>query len=575
MRVAFLGAVLAASAAHAQAVMVLQQTGRLLNGEDTPLTGSVQLTFSIYKAENAHEGEVQEWRATYSVDVFNGVYSVELGKTGGDPLSSALFPSNEPRYLAVKVGTDGEMSPRMKIGMVPTAMNALRLGGKAPEDYVLNAAFTTSQAAQDAAVAAAIDALGPADVGAEPADPDLQLHLAAANNPHGVTVAQIGAEPANANIQAHIANTSNPHNVSAAQVGLGNVENVALSTWAGSTSLTTIGTLANGAVPTARITGALTDGTSADTLHRHASLKDGTGTLLSADSQGNILIGLAAPGQAKLDVGGAIRFAGGSSGACGSANAGAVRWSGTAFEGCDGFAWVRLNPPGLTQQTAGANCKRIKLAYPQSVDGVYWIDPDAGSTANAVQIYCDMTFDGGGWTTIANTRKPDNDNVVKLTAPHSDMQQRDPYTKNLAIYRWAGEAWTEFLVECRTPSPGDAPVRWIFVKSAQPSIVQTGMNDIIVNGNNAAVAFTSAGNNVCPVKNDPGRTYYCGHNNNGSESEWGDGFQIGLTNPTWSGLLFASTDSQNQKKCSAYSSYDYTSGSGTVPSTAIYTYRIR
>jgi chaperonin cofactor prefoldin len=33
-------------------------------------------------------------------------------------------------------------------------------------------------------------------------------------------------EPANANIQAHIASTSNPHNVTKAQVGLGNVENL-------------------------------------------------------------------------------------------------------------------------------------------------------------------------------------------------------------------------------------------------------------------------------------------------------------------------------------------------------------
>lgn len=53
-------------------------------------------------------------------------------------------------------------------------------------------------------------------------------------------------EPANANIQAHIASTSNPHSVTAAQVGLGSVENTALSTWAGSTNLTTVGTIGTG-----------------------------------------------------------------------------------------------------------------------------------------------------------------------------------------------------------------------------------------------------------------------------------------------------------------------------------------
>ena len=53
-------------------------------------------------------------------------------------------------------------------------------------------------------------------------------------------------EPANANIQAHIASTSNPHSVTKNQVGLGSVENTALSTWAGSTNLTTLGTISAG-----------------------------------------------------------------------------------------------------------------------------------------------------------------------------------------------------------------------------------------------------------------------------------------------------------------------------------------
>ncbi len=47
-------------------------------------------------------------------------------------------------------------------------------------------------------------------------------------------------------VSAHAADTSNPHSVTKAQVGLGNVENVALSTWAGSTNLTTLGTISTG-----------------------------------------------------------------------------------------------------------------------------------------------------------------------------------------------------------------------------------------------------------------------------------------------------------------------------------------
>lgn len=50
-------------------------------------------------------------------------------------------------------------------------------------------------------------------------------HVSDTDNPHEVTLAQIGAEPADANIQTHIADTDNPHGVTASQIGLGNVSN--------------------------------------------------------------------------------------------------------------------------------------------------------------------------------------------------------------------------------------------------------------------------------------------------------------------------------------------------------------
>jgi hypothetical protein len=49
-----------------------------------------------------------------------------------------------------------------------------------------------------------------------------------------------------AQIDSHIASTLNPHSVTKTQVGLGNVENTALSTWAGSSNLTTLGTITTG-----------------------------------------------------------------------------------------------------------------------------------------------------------------------------------------------------------------------------------------------------------------------------------------------------------------------------------------
>lgn len=73
---------------------------------------------------------------------------------------------------------------------------------------------------------------------------DTTKHFTEASISHS-NILNIGTNT-HAQIDTHIANTSNPHSVTKSQVGLGSVENTALSTWAGTSNLTTLGTIATG-----------------------------------------------------------------------------------------------------------------------------------------------------------------------------------------------------------------------------------------------------------------------------------------------------------------------------------------
>ncbi len=73
--------------------------------------------------------------------------------------------------------------------------------------------------------------------------------------------------------------------------------------------------------------------------------------------------------------------------------------------------------PELTPAPAPApvysTCAAILAANPSSADGVYTLTPGgAGSAIGSGSYYCDMTYNGGGWTLIASNNGTGNTPVV-------------------------------------------------------------------------------------------------------------------------------------------------------------------
>ena len=129
---------------------------------------------------------------------------------------------------------------------------------------------------------------------------------------------------------------------------------------------------------------------------------------------------------------------------------------------CDGFADVGALGDG--PDCAGVDCADVLAERPGVPDGAYWIDPEASGVP--FEVYCEMTFEGGGWVAVYNLNELPGNNAsaaimhaslinnapVGVVLPDSDSASI--YTSDLplaafeeVLYGWA-------------PSTVDDVTRW-------------------------------------------------------------------------------------------------------------------
>ena len=110
---------LLSSVGYAQIPHKMNYQGYLTNAAGVPISGTVQMVFSIY---NVSVGGTPLWVEPHSVPVSQGVYSVILGE-GSSPTPINL-PFDTTYYLGVQVGADPEMTPRKVLTSVGYAFRA-------------------------------------------------------------------------------------------------------------------------------------------------------------------------------------------------------------------------------------------------------------------------------------------------------------------------------------------------------------------------------------------------------------------------------------------------------------------
>ena len=147
---------LRAPAAAGTSTGTIAYQGRLADADGTPITDTVNMEFRLYDVASGGIFLWEElWTGSNSVQVSDGLFNVMLGSLTSIPQS--VITGHDSLFLGITVGTDDEMEPRVQLGSVPFAVQALTV----PDGSV-----TTEKIADEAVTQAKLGA----DVSLEPPD---------------------------------------------------------------------------------------------------------------------------------------------------------------------------------------------------------------------------------------------------------------------------------------------------------------------------------------------------------------------------------------------------------------------
>lgn len=347
-------ALLVSSVALAAPPPVLPVTGFLSDDAGAPVDGETAVTFKLYATEGATEPLFVE---TATLDVQRGQFTAYLGE--GIDLDLALFRDNATLYLGITVGTGAEMSPRVQLatspyaGLARYAISADSVGDIDAADVLSNTSDV--EWSQLVGVPTGL-ADGDADTTYTATGPALVLNGTAfgVDQPtieawaEGVcydTAAEVIADLADAYVD-------DPGCLP---------DQFLIADGAGDWSCEDPETLIDALVSD----NGFALQTSVDALTtRVGTAESGLSSLTTR------------VGTTESDIN-------------------AVEADITALEGA-----VAYLADGSTKAKAAQSCMELHENFPSKGSAYYWLDPDGGAKSNAWEAYCDMTYDGGGWTLV-------------------------------------------------------------------------------------------------------------------------------------------------------------------------------